>query len=175
MNKTLAFARRNAIALLALFVALGGSAYAASQVGSKGIKDDSVRSVDIKDGGVKQQDLAAGAAREATASATLLASTGSNGKGGDPELINNEGFSGFTHPDEGLYILNLADESVDGQCDVLTSPTIGMEKAPAAAVAGDPDNDEIFLQVGKTNGDPVNIGDTAFGYNGVAIRAYCGS
>jgi hypothetical protein len=57
----------NITALLALFVALGGSSYAAIQVGSKEIADDSVRGrdihkdtirgTDVRDGDLKGRDL----------------------------------------------------------------------------------------------------------------------
>ena len=53
----------NVVALLALFVALGGGAYAATalpanSVGSVQIRDGGVRSADIRNGSVGQQDLA---------------------------------------------------------------------------------------------------------------------
>jgi hypothetical protein len=58
-------ARHNAIALLALFVALGGTSYAAiklpaNSVGTVQIKKGAVTSVKIKDGSIRAADLAAG-------------------------------------------------------------------------------------------------------------------
>lgn len=47
----------NLLGLMALVVALGGTAYAAATIGSAEIIDDSVRSVDIKTGEVKGTDL----------------------------------------------------------------------------------------------------------------------
>jgi len=67
----------NAIALLALFVALGGTAWAlaANSVKSKHIaegavrsselRDDGVKSADLKNDGVKSADIAAGAVKDA--------------------------------------------------------------------------------------------------------------
>src|SRR5262249_35037840 len=54
------------VAYLALFVALGGGAYAAGQldknsVGSKQLKKNAVTSLKVKDGSLKPQDLANGA------------------------------------------------------------------------------------------------------------------
>jgi len=49
--------RGNAVAWLALFVALGGSAYAANTVGSADIIDESILSADIKNGEVKTDDV----------------------------------------------------------------------------------------------------------------------
>lgn len=46
------------VAYVALFVALGGTAYAANTVGSDDIIDDSVQSVDIKDQTVTTKDMA---------------------------------------------------------------------------------------------------------------------
>ncbi len=67
-SKLVDHVRSNIIAYLALFVALGGTAYAAEKIGTRDIKkgavkskqigDDGVRSKDIKDGtGVKSRDL----------------------------------------------------------------------------------------------------------------------
>jgi hypothetical protein len=49
------------VALMALFVALGGSSYAALRVGSRQIKDNSVRSVDVRNGTLRGRDSARGA------------------------------------------------------------------------------------------------------------------
>jgi hypothetical protein len=48
--------RRNAIALLALFVALGGTAVAVSKIGAGDIKRNAVRSKHVKDGQIKAGD-----------------------------------------------------------------------------------------------------------------------
>ena len=53
----------NAIAYLALFVALSGSAYAAVKVGSGQVTDNSLRSVDIRDHLIKGVDVARGTLR----------------------------------------------------------------------------------------------------------------
>ncbi len=57
-----------AVALAALFVALGGVAWAAATIGARDIKDDAVRTDHIKDGQVKTSDLAG------TAKAAFLSS-----------------------------------------------------------------------------------------------------
>lgn len=70
-------ARRNVVAYIALFVAMGGTSYAAATVGSAQVVDNSLQSVDLKDnaavrsqdvlndnlsgGGLRAQDLAPGA------------------------------------------------------------------------------------------------------------------
>ena len=45
------------VALLSLFVALGGSSYAAFRIGSDQIHDNSVRSVDLRNNGVRGRDV----------------------------------------------------------------------------------------------------------------------
>jgi hypothetical protein len=47
----------NLVASLAAFVALGGTAYAVTKIGSDEIIDDSVRSKDIRDGTIRNRDL----------------------------------------------------------------------------------------------------------------------
>jgi hypothetical protein len=47
----------NVVATLALFIALGGSSYAALRIGSRDIRDNSVRSVDIRDNGIRSRDV----------------------------------------------------------------------------------------------------------------------
>jgi hypothetical protein len=49
----------NVISVIALFVALGGGAYAAANVDSRDIEDDSIKSKDIKDEKLKNKDFKA--------------------------------------------------------------------------------------------------------------------
>ena len=53
MRKHLTFA--NVTSLLALFIALGGTSYAVATIGTKQIKNNSVRSVDVRNGPAHQQ------------------------------------------------------------------------------------------------------------------------
>jgi hypothetical protein len=68
----------NVIALCALFVALGGTSYAVSKIGSKQIKNNSVRSVDIKNRTIKSKDIARGVIG-ATLQATAAQATRDSG------------------------------------------------------------------------------------------------
>ena len=57
--------RNNAVAYLALFVAIGGTSYAAVQlpkdsVGAKQIAKNAVRTAEVKDGSLKSADFASG-------------------------------------------------------------------------------------------------------------------
>ncbi len=58
MRKHLSFA--NVTSLLALFVALGGTSYAVATIGTKQIKNNSVRSVDVRNGTLSSRDVKKG-------------------------------------------------------------------------------------------------------------------
>ena len=66
-----------AIALVALFVALGGSSYAAIKIGSAQIANNSVKSVDLKNKGIAKKDLSP------KAIAALAGQKGDQGEKGD--------------------------------------------------------------------------------------------
>ena len=52
--------RRNAVAYLALFVALGGTSYAATRITSAQIKNNTIQGKDIKNGSIKSADVGNG-------------------------------------------------------------------------------------------------------------------
>ena len=58
MRKHLTFA--NVTSLMALFVALGGTSYAVSTIGTKEIKNNSVRSIDVRNGQLTSRDVKRG-------------------------------------------------------------------------------------------------------------------
>ena len=65
MHGLIRYARQHHVALIALFLALGGTSYAAvalpaNSVGAKQIKKDAVTSKKVKNGSLKRQDFAAG-------------------------------------------------------------------------------------------------------------------
>jgi hypothetical protein len=80
LRKHLTFA--NVIAMIALFVALGGTSYAAIRIGSKQIKNNSVQSVDIKNRTIKSIDIAPG-----VIGATLQSSAGQVSRDSGPTDI----------------------------------------------------------------------------------------
>ena len=53
----------NIVAMVALFIALGGSSYAALRVGSEEIADNSVRSRDLRNNDIRGRDIRTGAVR----------------------------------------------------------------------------------------------------------------
>jgi hypothetical protein len=60
LRRALAYIRANLLAMIALSVALGGSAYAANTVRSSDIVDESIQSRDILDGTVQSVDVGVG-------------------------------------------------------------------------------------------------------------------
>jgi hypothetical protein len=89
-------ARQNVIAYLALFVALGGTSYAAiklpaNSVGTKQIKNSSVTSAKIKDGSIQNADLAPGTLR-----AGGVGPAGAAGPKGDTGAAGSKGDTGAT-------------------------------------------------------------------------------
>jgi len=69
------FLRQNAIAFLALVIALSGTAYAAHRIGAQDIKRNAVRSPHIKNGQVKGADLAKGIKQQIAAGLTRPVAT----------------------------------------------------------------------------------------------------
>ena len=76
--------RTNIIGYLALFVALSGTAWAATKIGSEDIKRKAVLSKHIKNKQVKTKDLANGAVTASKLAAGLAGRPGPKGDQGDP-------------------------------------------------------------------------------------------
>jgi hypothetical protein len=84
--------RRHGYGIVAIFIALGGSAYAAATIGSKDIKPDAVRSKHVKDGQIKSPDIDPAALQGLDAAsldgAILISDQESAGAGqGGPQII----------------------------------------------------------------------------------------
>jgi hypothetical protein len=72
------------VAYLALFVALSGSAYAAVKIGSKQIKDNSVRSRDIKNKTIAAKDISTSARKSLRGQKGAPGAPGAQGAAGTP-------------------------------------------------------------------------------------------
>jgi hypothetical protein len=101
-----------AVALLALFVALGGSSYAALKVNSRQIVDNSVRSKDLRNNDVRSTDvrnnsLAGADINEALLGTVPSASTaGSAATAGDSGTLGGIGPNGFVRtPTEAVRLV----------------------------------------------------------------------
>lgn len=154
------------VALVALFVALGGVSYgvAVGFVDSRDIKNNTVRSKDVRNGtltgsDVKHDGIGSGAIAEGTLStvpAALVAGGSShfavvNGGG---QVVRGRGVSSAAHTAEGRYQVIL-DSDVRG-CAYFA--TIGDPSA-----AGPPQNSQI------------SVGSLASNVNGVSIRTENGA
>jgi hypothetical protein len=95
LRKHVSFA--NVIAVIALFIALGGTAYAVDElgknsVGTKQLKKDAVTSVKVKDGSLLPQDFKKGALPSGAAGATgATGATGPAGPQGSPGAPGSPG------------------------------------------------------------------------------------
>jgi hypothetical protein len=98
----------NVMATIAVFVALGGSSYAAAHIGSKQIVDNSVRSQDIRNNDVRGKDIRTGTIRSSdVGNGSLLAQdfapgqlpAGPRGPKGDK---GNKGDQGSVGPTQGF-------------------------------------------------------------------------
>lgn len=109
MRRIRAHIAGNAVGYLALFVALGGSSYAAVRVGSGQIQNNSVKSVDLKNNDIRSTDIRNGTIRSKdVGKGTLLASNfksgqlpaGQSGQNGQP---GPQGPAGPTFGDSKLF------------------------------------------------------------------------
>jgi hypothetical protein len=95
----------NVISVIALFVALGGGAYAAASVDSRDIEDDSIKSKDIKDEKLKNKDFKADTLKGekvdesslvGVKAGNVLSAVVSNPTGGSNATIERAGQAGTT-------------------------------------------------------------------------------
>lgn len=161
LDKTVVFARRNAVALLALFIALSGSAYAANQVGSNQIKDESVRSVDVKDGSIRGGDIASNAVgvEQLKQSAYPVSSAYVGGDEDGVFLLGGDGFSSAQRIGVGQYKLVLSEPN--SACRFVATPAgvVGGPLADLASTASD--NQSVTIGSFDASGNPVDLGGKA--------------
>ena len=98
LSRRLSYA--NLIATLALFVALGGSSYAAISIGSKQIADNSVRSKDVRNNSIRGKDIRNGSLKAADFKLGALpaGSRGARGATGPAGPKGDQGPQGVTGP-----------------------------------------------------------------------------
>lgn len=141
----------NVTATVALFVALGGGAYAVTNIDSRDIANDSVKSVDLKDRravrgkDVKRNAITGRQISESTLSARGFASVaGANGADCDPSA----GFVRCAHaslrlrqPSRVIVIATGGQESVGGPADTRCEVRVDSEPAPVGANPGEETSD----------------------------------
>jgi hypothetical protein len=136
-----------AVALIALFVALGGVAWAAATIGARDIKDNAVRTEHIKRGQVKTSDLARAAkAAFLSSDVTVREST--------TQSVDNGSVSGTTAS------CNPGEIAVGGGVGWSTTPqpntTVMLESGPS-----------------DTDGWSVTVGNTSGSTRDFRVRAVC--
>lgn len=82
------------ISLLALFVALSGTAYAAVKVTGKNVVNNSLTGADIKNGSIGAADLSSAAKKSLTGKAGAPGATGAPGQNGAPGANGTNGAAG---------------------------------------------------------------------------------
>jgi len=94
----------NVIALCALFVALGGTSYAVTKIGSKQIRNNSIRSADIKNRTIRSKDIRKGVIGSTLQSSAAQASrnVGPTGVGASESFTPVATLSGL---EPGAYVL----------------------------------------------------------------------
>ena len=125
----------NVVSVMALFIALGGLSYAAAQIGSKQIVNNSIRSKDIRNGGVASRD------------------------------IRTNTVGSFDIADNGVGTVDIADGAVgtgklaDGAVDTgkLADNAVGSGKIANGSVNNDDTNAELALAKGFATVDSTNV------------------
>jgi hypothetical protein len=134
------------VSVTALVVALGGTSYAAIQIGTKDLANGAVTSAKIKNKTIKTKDLSpktVTALKGQTGPAGPAGPAGAQGPAGpagpasgvrayavvdtNPASITSarsKGFATVTNPEVGTYCLNLTDASVDSST---LAPVVGVE------------------------------------------------
>jgi hypothetical protein len=132
----------NAISLIALFIALGGSSYAAVRVGSRQIADNSVRGRDIRNNDLRSRDIRNGA---------VLGRDLRNGTVTGADLRNG-GVTGADVRNGGLRGAEIKNDSLSGR-DVLES-TLGTVPRAANAATLDGKSASAFLSADRLTTSP---------------------
>lgn len=93
----------NVMATVAVFVALGGTGYAAAKLGSKDVRDNSLRSADVRNGTLSTKDVRNGTLRAKDLKAgQVVTATGEAAGAGTPALwtfrLNALGFEPYGLP-----------------------------------------------------------------------------
>lgn len=173
----------NVVATLALFVALGGSSYAAATIGSGQIKNNSIQSKDVKNRTLQAKDFKRGQLRRGATGAKgaqgpqgapgargaaglpatrLFASVGSDGN-----LVYGSGAITATRSSTGIYVVTF-NRSLTG-CVSIATPGFGVpanehgllpaDTAGARVQGVSGDAPKLQVTIGKAGGQ---IEDSAF-------------
>jgi hypothetical protein len=152
------------IAVLALFVGLGGGAYAAGEIGTKDLKKNAVTKSKIKNKAVSGSKIAAGAVKtNKVASGAVTSSKLANPSywayvsgGGSASLSRGNGALSATNVGVGHFKVTF-ETSVAG-CSYQVSPTHQTAGREAAADLDTDDNTRVSVKIRTSGGSLTNSG-----------------
>lgn len=179
IRSVLGYLRRHHIGLLALALALGGTAYAANSIRSRDVVDGSLKSKDFKNGTIRGRDVQAnalnsshideGTLNPSVSSATVLATS-------EGTLLQYEdGFESVRLLGPGLYELTVSADTRTG-CNFATTFIAGnvdksTPQATSIAVTGVTD-ETMGVQIRGADGELVGLGDGS-GAAGFSLLSTC--
>lgn len=177
LRTVIAYLRRHHVALVALVFAAGGTAYAANEIGTKNIKDHSIRSVDVRDGALRGADIKPNSigSKHLRANAAYPVSSAliiDDGSGG-VDLEDADGFTRVERTGTGSYVLTFADSNP--VCSIATTPIVSTtgDTYPPVSITGEGGEGQTLRVItANAQGEPADLG-ADFGYVGFTIMGTC--
>ena len=176
LNTLFGYLRRHHVALVALVFAMGGSAYAVAKVGTKNVKDESIRSIDVRDGALRGADVKDGSikAKDLGGSVRPVSSAQVVDDGSGGVLLEDaNGFTDVERTGVGTFVLTFADSNP--VCSVGATPTAAWtnDTYPPVSITIDGGSGQtIRLVTADQDGNPVDLGQD-FGYVGFTVIGTC--
>ena len=175
INHLLAYLRRHHVGLVALLLVLGGTAYAAASVGSRDVRDNSLRGIDVRadtltgrdvaKGSIKAGDIAPSAIPTVTFSATVIKS------GTGAQVVNPFGVTAVERTGVGEYELTVPQGGPP--CNVAATPNTPVDDGATATIAlTEAVGSTITMTTMDAAGAPADLGP-ALGYVGFSIVVNC--
>lgn len=148
------------VAFAALLLAIGGTAYAGAKIGSKDVRNESLRGVDVKNGSLGGGELSRNAVgtRELDGSDDYTIGAFVIDAQGVVSLANEDGIDAVEKTGTGAYALTVTDGYVG--CNIVASPFgSGQGTAPATITQSAEDGQQVTFTVSDGAGTPTDIND----------------
>lgn len=170
----LAYVRRHHLAMLALMVALGGTAYAADKLRSRDVANGSLKSKDLGNKALLGRDIQPGALKgrhidESTLETDVDSTSVVSGDDGI-EVQNADGFSRAYRVDTGAYVVVARSDL--SACNFATTLLYDDSTPAASAQIGGVSGEVATVIVRQAGGQPVDIGGPS-GLKGFSLVAAC--